>query len=159
MSTIGTINFIHFSSILSSTKFFDANSRDLKLTSMFVFLKPTRRPPNGPNEISEHLEWRDQFELPANCRITVFNIVNNNRTNDNNNCCKNLNVFNDGENNGEKCGTRNSLNDVSVEQSTINRNEIPSMHGFYECKISIKGFKDQIIKGKSIWTQWTDHDK
>lgn len=30
-------------------------------------------------------------------------------------------------------------------------NENNSITSFYECKVSVKGFKDQLIKGKSIW--------
>lgn len=138
-STFGPL----FRSILSSTAFFDANSRELKLTSMYLFLKPKYKPNDGALEIDEHFEWRDRFELPANCRITVLNIENVNRTTDDN-CCKNLNVFNDATGIGEK---------ISNESPLVLDGEMHSITGFYECKVSIKGFKDQLIKGKSIWTQ------
>lgn len=114
---------------------------------MYVFLKPKHKPNDDAIEIGEHFEWRDRFELPANCRITVLNIENENRTTDEN-CCKNLNVFNDATEIGEKIS-----NNVNVKHSTMTDNEMHSINGFYECKISIKGFKDQLIKGKSIWTQ------
>lgn len=135
-------------SILSSTKFFDANSRELKLTSMYVFLKPKYKPSYDDFATSEHFEWRDRFELPANCRITVLNIENTNQSTDEN-CCKNLNVFNDALEIGERI-----LTEVNAAPPTAIENEMHTINGFYECKISIKGFKDQLIKGKSIWTQW-----
>lgn len=140
-------DFHAFRSILSSTKFFDANSRELKLTSMYVFLKPKYKPNDGTFATSEHFEWRDRFELPANCRITVLNIENIKQTTDDN-CCKNLNIFNDTMKIGEKISTEvNAAHMMAIE------NEQHSINGFYECKISIKGFRDQLIKGKSIWTQ------
>lgn len=114
---------------------------------MYVFLKPKHKPSDGDFVTSEHFEWRDRFELPANCRITVLNIENINQTTEDN-CCKNLNVFNDAIGIGEKIST-----EVNEAQSTVVENEMQSINGFYECKISIKGFKDQLIKGKSIWTQ------
>lgn len=41
-------------------------------------------------------------------------------------------------------------------KSTVNhydttKKENVTITSFYECKISVKGFKDQLIKGKSIW--------
>lgn len=114
---------------------------------MYVFLKPKYKPSDGDFAISEHFEWRDRFELPANCRITVLNIENIKQTTDDN-CCKNLNIFNDAEKIGEKIST-----EVNAAQLTAIENEMHSINGFYECKISIKGFRDQLIKGKSIWTQ------
>lgn len=136
-------------SILSSTKFFDANSRELKLTSMYVFLKPKYRLSAEAFEIDEYFEWRDRFELPASCRITVLNIETTNQPTDDN-CCQNLNVFSD-EKIGSDIPSEGEMTDSKVEPSMGNENEMHTINGFYECKVSIKGFKDQLIRGKSIW--------
>lgn len=117
---------------------------------MYLFLKPKHPPFDGVFDIGEHFEWRDRFELPANCRITVLNIENMNRTTDDN-CCKNLNIFNDASEIAEKIPNGKPSTGESV--ALVPENEMHSINGFYECKISIKGFKDQLIRGRSIWAQ------
>lgn len=40
----------------------------------------------------------------------------------------------------------------SKTESKIDIEECPSdCNNFYECKIVVKGFKDQLVKGQSIW--------
>lgn len=112
---------------------------------MYVFVKPKQKPTETPFDLTEHFEWHENFELPGQCRITVLNIENAHQMTDDN-CCKNLNVFGD-----DKCDDAKLLNDKTWTGEVNMVNET-NKNGFYECKISIKGFKDQLIKGKSIWT-------
>lgn len=40
----------------------------------------------------------------------------------------------------------------SKTESKIDMEECPSdCNNFYECNIVVKGFKDQLVKGQSIW--------
>lgn len=144
-------------SIISSTEFFDTNASDLKPTNMFVLLKTKEKLADG---MMENFQCHDYLRLPTQCRITRFDIRNN--SNDSkSNCCRNISIFNES---------------ISAENATVNHaNElpetIPKANGFtvknatnesnlsivekdellYECKISIKGFRDQLNNGTSIW--------
>lgn len=119
---------------------------------MYVFLKPKYKSNADTFTMDEHFEWRDQFDLPANCRITVLNIENINCTTDDN-CCKNLKVYNDATESEAKILNGKDASETNGMHLTDNENKMHTINGFYECKISIKGFKDRSINGKSIWTQ------
>lgn len=134
--------FFYFRSIISSNQFFEANNHDLKPTNMFVFIKP-KCPDTFPSDVK--FIRRDFGILPlSTCRTTILNI-NNPTENLSINCCKNLNVYSDAPH-------------VNLIETITDENKvIDSAHAnasiYYECNVSVKGFKDQLIKGKSIWTK------
>lgn len=112
---------------------------------MFVVLKPK----HGWNMIGDQFKSHNGFKLPASCRTTHINIQNDFNIM-NLNCCQNLNIFQD---------TNITFNDSAIAnlqklktESEIASEKGPSdCDGFYECKIVVKGFKDQLVKGQSIW--------
>lgn len=112
---------------------------------MYVVLKPKF----GWNTMGDQFKSHTGLKLPASCRITHINIQNDFNI-INLNCCQNLNIFND-------INTSNENNTVvnmkkSKTESKIDIEECPSdCNNFYECKIVVKGFKDQLVKGQSIW--------
>lgn len=112
---------------------------------MYVVLKPKF----GSNTMGDQFKSHDNLKLPASCRITHINIQNDLHVIDLN-CCRNLNIFND-------INTPNGKTIENIKKSTktetkINLKDCPSdCNNFYECKIIVKGFKDQLIKGQSIW--------
>lgn len=69
------------------------------------------------------------------------------------NCCRGLNIFSDNEslsyaptssdNSVRDCKSHELKNGIGKENSLSN--------SFYECNIVVKGFRDQLIKGQSIW--------
>lgn len=112
---------------------------------MYVVLKPKF----GWNTMGEQFKSHNSLKLPASCRITHINIQNDFNI-INLNCCQNLNIFND----------ISTLNDSTAEnikksktESKINTEKdcTSDCNNFYECKIIVKGFKDQLVKGQSIW--------
>lgn len=119
---------------------------------MFVLLKTTGQ----MNEtMADSFQRLDYLRLPNLCRITKFDIQNNSNEL-NSNCCKDLFIFTDTctdtnvsiEVPNEVTNAVNS-NDKSTKNNdffNINDNEF-----LYECKISVKGFRDQLNNGKSIW--------
>lgn len=145
-------------SIITSTEFFDTNASELKPTNMFVLLKTKEKLADG---MMENFQCHNYLRLSTKCRVTQIDIRNN--SNDSKtNCCRNISIFNES---------------ISAENATVNHaNElpetIPNANGvvtvtnatnesnfsivekdelLYECKISIKGFRDQLNNGTSIW--------
>lgn len=109
---------------------------------MYIALKPKF----GWNTMGDQFKSHSGLKLPASCRITHINIQNDFNTIDLN-CCQNLNIFND-------INMSNAVANMkkSKTESKINNAECSSdCNNFYECKIIVKGFKDQLVKGQSIW--------
>lgn len=100
------------------------------------------KPKYGWNTIGDQFKNHTGFKLPASCRITSINIQNDFNIMDVN-CCQNLHIFNDSAiAKMEKSKTESRIN---IEKCSFDCNS------FYECKIVVKGFKDQLVKGQSIW--------
>lgn len=121
---------------------------------MYVFLKPR----NGSDyDFGDQFQQHNILKLSTSCRTTLLNIQNDSEK-VNMNCCRQLNIFNDTEvlieaktNDlfvdyaSEKA--RNGSIQSAKEEKLCNVNS-----SLYECTIVVKGFKDQMIKGKSIWS-------
>lgn len=123
---------------------------------MYVVLKPKY----GWNTIGEHFKSHTGLKLPASCRITHINIQNDFKIMDLN-CCRNLNIFNDvNKSNGTNSKDIRNSDKIECDEERESKTEPESnvvrcpsdCNNFYECKIIVKGFKDQLIKGQSIWT-------
>lgn len=127
-------------SIITTTEFFDVNNAALKPMNMYIFLKPRPGHNFGNDEL---FESRDQFTLPTNCRAMTLNIEND-CSNLDLNCCRNISVFT--ENGTARVPSANGDNDPH-ETDPSSENEST----FYQCKFYVKGFKDQLVKGQSIW--------
>lgn len=116
---------------------------------MHVFLKPK----NGADfEFGDQFQHHSRLKLSTSCRQTLFSIQSDSRLNKN--CCRKLHIFNDIGSNKVK-SEDSSTNNERVHKDYI-QNKKDKMSStktdFYECKIVVKGFKDQLIKGRSIWT-------
>lgn len=124
---------------------------------MYVVLKPKC----SMSSIGDAFKSHSSFKFPASCRTTQINIQNDS-ANIASNCCQSLNIFNDSDVPNcvpVKNGTSDEIDDSNSNglKNGIDREDPSSTHdSFYECNIVVKGFKDQLIKGKSIWTQ---HEK
>lgn len=105
---------------------------------MYAVLKPKR----DWNTIGDQFKSHAGFKLPTSCRVTHINIQTDFNLMDLN-CCQNLNIFNDI--NATNTASTNAKTETNAEKCQIECNN------FYECKIPVKGFKDQLIKGQSIW--------
>lgn len=117
---------------------------------MHLFLKPR----NGANfEFGDQFQHHSHLKLSTSCRQTLFSIQSDSRLNEN--CCRKLHIFNDIGSNKVK-SEDSSTNNERVQKDYIRNKEDTAKcitkTDFYECKIVVKGFKDQLIKGKSIWT-------
>lgn len=149
---------------MSTGDFFEAISTDLKPTNMYVFLKP-KQALHDP--FGDQFERHDEFRLPAMCRTTMLNIRNDSNAAATN-CCQDLLVFDDDLKPMNQSNNETNKTDLiceSTEDSRLpnNHENVPKngemdfasekslRNSFFECKISVKGFKDQRIKGKSIW--------
>lgn len=108
---------------------------------MFVFLKP-----KCADTLLSDAKFirRDLSTLPlSSCRTTVFNIINPTE-NLAINCCKDLKVYSD----APQADSIEPITHKSIDADRTHENATT----FYECNVSVKGFKDQLIKGKSIWS-------
>lgn len=112
---------------------------------MFLYVKPKENDKIiSANE--NQFELCEDFRLPSACRTTLINIAKENE-NFHEKCCQNLSIFDEfGQN--EKSAMQTNSPKMQNEKETAEANN----GNFYECKVPIKGFKDQLIKGKSIWT-------
>lgn len=109
---------------------------ELKPTNMYVLLKSKQK----IND--EQFQHHDTFKLPSMCRVTMLNIEND--SDDTNHiCCKNLLIY---DSEVETIAKRETSN------TEPNLNEIESFSSHYECDVFIKGFKNQLVKGQSIWS-------
>lgn len=134
---------VNYRSIISNSDFFEVNSSALKATNMFLFLKPKH---------SEHLLSDTDFDqhaeitIPPTCRTTVFNIESCG-DDTSQNCCKNLNVYND------KIASTSEIPDQKVEDKVECTDLLAKASSYFVCKVSVKGFKNQPVKGASVWSQ------
>lgn len=115
---------------------------------MFVFIRPTDV---DAFVVEDQFEQRENFSLPHNCRTTILNIESGSG-NLSLNCCRDLDIFSDGQN--QFSSTNHSDADEGVDESIKEEQTIDdSVHIeiFFECKLFVKGFKDQLVKGNSVW--------
>lgn len=132
-------------SIVTSKSFFDVNCNELRPTNMYVVLKPKI---GGKRMGDQFIDRHGNLKLPASCRITHINIQNDLDT-INLNCCQNLNIFNDMSTPNHATNLKKSKTETKIDSEDC---PCPSdCASFYECKIVVKGFKDQLVKGQSIW--------
>lgn len=124
--------------IIASTEYFDVNCMELKPTNMHVLLKSKQKISD------EHFQQHDTFKLPSMCRVTMLNIVNDSDDN-HHNCCQNLLVYDDVEETTLTIGEKSKTATNSIESELSSK--------FYECDVLIKGFKNMLVKGQSIWTK------
>lgn len=93
-------------------------------------------------------ELRTDISFPSNCRTSVLNIANHDETDSVSlKCCKNFDVYSD-----LMAATQQSEeNDISAN-STETAALAANTTSYFECKVSVKGMKDQLVKGVSIWS-------
>lgn len=121
---------------------------------MYLILKPKC------NEIpfADGFKNYSSIKFPASCRTTRINILNDS-VNVASNCCRGLSIFNDNDISNNvpvksevheniENSTTNGCNDGTEEESRSSAHD-----SFYECNVVVKGFRDHLIKGQSIWTQ------
>lgn len=127
---------------MTSKSFFDLNCNELRPTNMYVVLKPKL----DSNTMGEQFKSHSNLRLPASCRITHINIQNDFNVIDLN-CCQNLNIFNDIYTSNDN----NAIENLKKPKTDKIEDFSSDCNSFYECKIVVKGFKDQLVKGQSIW--------
>lgn len=118
---------------------------------MFVILKPK----NGISSIGNEFVGHSNFKFPTSCRTTHINIGNEPMDMPSN-CCRGLNIFSDNESSSYApiaSGTSGKMGNCNNRElkNGIGKENLSSIPRFYECNIVVKGFKDQLIKGQSIW--------
>lgn len=131
---------------------------------MYLFMKPKNR---IEHTIDDQFHRHECFKLPTMCRITMLNIENDSDTMTTN-CCRNLSIFDDFQllNSSDAIETNSTeMTDNNQTETTCDKNDsmpakcsdlkniikTDAISDFFECKVTIKGFRDQLIKGQSIW--------
>lgn len=140
-----------YRTIISSTEYFDVNCTELKPTNMYVMLK------SKVHIGEEYFQQHDSFKLPSTCRTTVLNVENHSDEMALK-CCQNLVVYDDMEESTNSADfTIEKTEDSNYGEISKNGHvtQVASSNDlkFYECNIVVKGFKNQLVKGKSIWTK------
>ncbi|KAG4067272.1 hypothetical protein HA402_000263 [Bradysia odoriphaga] len=135
-------------SILTSQKFYEIESK-LATTNMFVLLKPKV----APSKTDDSFQLTEDFRLPRSCKTVILNLQNTSNS-IKANCCEHLVVYDDlltdygnlsvtdeklvpGEDDDE-----NEMNDDSTGKGATS---------WYNSTVFVRGFKDVLVKGKSIW--------
>lgn len=116
---------------------------------MFVFLNSNTT--NGSLQKNDLFIKNEMFSMPKNCKTTIFNIRNNS-INNFSNCCHDLIIFKDLRNlqiNQTESVECNELKNDDAEMKTDEQND--DNYCWYESIVRVKGFKDVLVKGKSIW--------
>lgn len=99
-----------------------------KPTNMYFFLKPKC---GLGAALNEHVQLQSYLRLPSACRITQLNIQT---SNENAVLPQQFHIFND-----DAHDNREPIENESTE--------------LYELNVTVKGFKEKFIKGKSSWLQ------
>lgn len=114
-------------SILQSSEFFRHNNVS-KPTNMYFFLKPKC---GSSASLNDHFQLQNCLRLPSACHITQLNIQT---TNENAVMPQYFQIFND---------------DLHDDQETMGKESTE----IYELNVTVKGFKEKIVKGKALWMQ------
>lgn len=125
---------------------------------MFVFLSP--RLYRHRCDI-EYFSQHDEFTLPIrNCRKAVFNLVNeitsSTTSSTGGKCCQKMIVYKDMSNlnisaDSNAAKLKSPQNSEACSRSDDDADIAENNRIWYELNIFVKGFKDVMVKGKTIW--------
>lgn len=118
-----------------------SNASDLRHTNMFVLIHKRDDSSSNVNDLFQ----KSNFFIPNKCRKFILNIQN--KTDDMGvaitpDCCRYMNVYN---------GLNNLNIVVPKESSNTDERNANEKYAWFESKIVVKGFKDVLVRGKSIW--------
>lgn len=106
--------------------------------------------PNTKSTPSTHVVHHN-YELHPDCLLTTFRLLNTATASTANNCCRDLIVFRDmgalHVDDAPLSGDRTPADDVDVTENAI----VVDNAKWLEYETYVCGFKDKLIKGKSIW--------
>lgn len=92
----------------------------------------------------ENFQIKEDFDLPHKCPVIHINLVHKTPTLTDNNCCRDIAVF-------ESISELNLSEKVeTVEEGVVDKNQTDNVL-WKEAKVFIRGFKDVFVKGRSIW--------
>lgn len=135
-------------SILTSQKLYEIESK-LNTTNMFVLLNPKMK----STDSNDSFQLIEDFRLPRSCKTVVLHLKNVSDDATRTNCCENLVVYDDLLTDYENLKVTDdkfeslSANDVD---ETTDSSDINSTN-WYNSTVFVRGFKDVMVKGKSIW--------
>lgn len=118
---------------------------------MFVLLNPKVK----PAKTDDSFQLTEDFRLPRSCKTVILNLTNISNS-IKSNCCEHLIVYDDLLTDYDNLKvTDDKL--VPAEAADDNANDVNNdssdMSGrdWYNSTIFVRGFKDVLVKGKSIW--------
>lgn len=119
---------------------------------MFVLLNPKVK----PAKTDDSFQLTEDFRLPRSCKTVILNLQNKSHS-IKSNCCEHLIVYDDLQADYDKLTVTDDeleaeteATDDKVNEMTEDFNEI-SATDWYNSTIFVRGFKDVLVKGKSIW--------
>lgn len=121
---------------------------------MFVLLNPKVK----STVPDDSFQLIDDFQLPRSCKTVILNLSNNSDS-IKTNCCEHLVVYDDllADYDNLKVtddkivsmeGDNKNMDEMSVESDDIHESV------WYNSTVFVRGFKDVLVKGKSIWNCW-----
>ncbi len=118
---------------------------------MFVLLHPKVKPP----ETDDLFQLSEDFRLPRSCKTVILNLQNT-AASIKTNCCEHLVVYDDllaDYDNLKVTDDKIDLVEVDDEKATERNNDLSGINAvaWYNSTVFVRGFKDVLVKGKSIW--------
>lgn len=109
---------------------------------MFVLLK--KNSTGTTDNVLEFFQAKDYDGVTIKCKTIILNILPEFNSEIDLNCCKDISIFQDMTNlnlnkREDAENEKNQKSDKNVETS------------WFESKVTVKGFKDVLVKGKRIW--------
>ncbi|KAJ6632728.1 hypothetical protein Bhyg_17218 [Pseudolycoriella hygida] len=133
-------------SILTSSKFYEIDSK-LNTTNMFVLLNSKVKP---SNMCEDRFQLYEDFRLPRSCKTVVLNLRNTSPPTKMN-CCEHLVVYDDLLNDSLNVVDKQMASmEINCDKSDDVTDDITGM-GWHGSTVFVRGFKDVLVKGKSIW--------
>lgn len=123
---------------------------------MFVLLNPTVKPPPVSDDL---FQLNEDFRLPRSCKTVVLNLQNISDS-IKTNCCDHLVVYDDTDLladydnlkvTDDELAPADKINAADVRSEHYSRDVNESV--WYNSTVFVRGFKDVLVRGKSIWNR------
>lgn len=135
---------------MTSQKFYEIESK-LNTTNMFVLLNPKVK----PTASDDLFQLNEDFRLPRSCKTVILNLQNISDS-IKTNCCEHLVVYDDllADYDNLKVTDDKTVSQEADEEIVNERSkDLTDINEavWYNLTTFVRGFKDVLVKGKSIW--------
>lgn len=117
---------------------------------MFVLLNPKVKSP----ALDDLFQLNEDFRLPRSCKTVILNLKNISDS-IKTNCCEHLVVYDDLLADYDNLTvTDGNIPAMELDEKVVNDLADINDAVWYDSTVFVRGFKDVLVKGKSIWNCW-----